>query len=212
MIDNSKFSLVNLHWKYTTHAYITSSTLVLAALIFIITCVVKDRVKKRRAQKRRRLPSFNSTFRHPQHSYADFEMGVAPYHQATPWAPAPPPPWAPGPPAPGPSTHWTQAPPAPGPGTHWNQAPPRHTTIQGGEVQAPQPLTWSQQPVQAVTHFGPKQIEYQPTIGNISPEYNPLSSNMSPQNEVEVIATINTPPMETEENRDETQADSNWRK
>ena len=53
MEDNSRFSLVNLHMKYTTHAYITSGAILLAAVIFISTCVIKDCLKKHRAKKRR---------------------------------------------------------------------------------------------------------------------------------------------------------------
>ena len=52
MEDNSRFLLINLHWKYTTHAYITSGAILLAAVIFISTCLIKDRLKKHRAKKR----------------------------------------------------------------------------------------------------------------------------------------------------------------
>ena len=53
MEENSRFSLINLHWKYTMHAYITSGAILLAAVIFMTTCSIEDRLKKHRAKKRR---------------------------------------------------------------------------------------------------------------------------------------------------------------
>ena len=199
---NSKFSLVNLHWKYMTHAYITSSTIVIAAIIIIITLAVKDRITKRRAAKRKQLPSFNSTFRHLQQNYMEYEIApVTPFYQGTPWTPGPP--LLPGPQAPRPKAKHPMATVTLG----------RHKNYYGGETQAPHPLTWNQQPIQAVTRMAPKPIEYQLNPSNISPEYQPNPSNMSPaQNEVEVIASINTPLMEVKEGEGDAQLVSQWGK
>ena len=53
MEDNSRFSLINIHRKYTTHAYVTFGAILLAAVIFFSICFVKGRLKKQKAKKRR---------------------------------------------------------------------------------------------------------------------------------------------------------------
>ena len=164
MEDNSRFSLINLHWKYTTHAYITSGAISLAPVIFFSTCFIKGRLKKQKAKKRQRLPSFRTAFL-PQPSFNEYEMGAVQYQQPTPW-PAPSP-WVSAPQPAGPP-QWAPAPPQ-GPGA-WAPAH-RHAHAQGGPGgQAPQHQAWGQQApqhqVHAVTHAAPQPVEYIPQIGN----------------------------------------------
>ena len=53
MEDNSRFSLINLHWQYQAHAYVTSGAILLAAIISFLTCFIKGHLKKQKAKKRR---------------------------------------------------------------------------------------------------------------------------------------------------------------
>ena len=217
MEDNSRFSLINLHWQYQTHAYVTSGAILLAAIIALITCFIKARLKKKKAKKRRPLPDFRSSFL-PQASQ-EYEMGVMQYN---PW-PAPPA-WAPPPPG-----SWPAAPP-PGPST-W--APPYgqahgglHPYAHGGPPphahggpggQAPQYQGEAQQAqhkaqvhaVAAVAHQAPPQLEYLPESGNISPEYEPAREASSP--EVEILGMINTPPAPMQDNNEAAPPAKKWR-